>query len=86
LPGFTWTRAPGTGTTGGAGGGGGGGCGGSSIGLWISGVPPDNALVQRLENANAFELGAAGEGGRGGGGPLPAGAGTAGMALEVVLR
>ena len=76
----------GKGGNGGAGGGGGGGCGGSSVGIWITGVAQDNALVQRLTNANSFELGAAGQGGRGGGGPFPAAAGSAGTALNVVLR
>lgn len=76
----------GNGGKGGAGGAGGGGCGGSSIGIWVTGIASDAALVERLRGASQFAFGAPGRAGRGGGGAVPAADGEAGGQVDVLVR
>jgi hypothetical protein len=76
----------GNGGTGGPGGAAGGGCGGSSVGIWLSGVPGDAPLLAALRASNTFALGLGGQPGRGGGGARPAPNGAEGMVVDVLAR
>ena len=76
----------GQGGAGGPGGGGGGGCGGPSVGIWLTGVvaEPTQLILWRVNNT--FALGSGGNAGQGGAGAAPGGDGTAGGAIDVIVR
>jgi hypothetical protein len=76
----------GKGGDGGGGGAGGGGCGGVSVGIWMTGLGFDAALLAQYRAANTFVLGTGGAPGVGGGGPVPAPDGDAGGAFDIVMR